>query len=299
MTAIETRCCRWLFTLTLLLSIGSTYSVNSFRDDDHVRFPFYEANYDVVPAEWVQTSPSDRRLSSVELFILLPPRNIEELERLLVDVSDPDSPRYGQHLSSEELQKLVAPPKQKLQLVLAWLEEYGVEDIRIGQQRDLVAIRVSVAKASDLLRTSFLEYSHTDDCNKRVVLSVSPYYIPRAIWNAEAVEQIVGVHGFPTFPLPVFDYNDHPATAVHPNPTVIRAQYQIPQHLLANCTSTRQAVAEFQDCWFSPQDLQLFFKRFVPSSQVALLLIAVLYNAETQCVVCGLLINGSLIQASF
>ena len=63
----------------------------------------------------------------IELTFAIKQTNLAELERTVLDVSDPDSPNYGKHLSLEAVDRLVAPEAKNIMAVLVWLKEAGVD----------------------------------------------------------------------------------------------------------------------------------------------------------------------------
>lgn len=79
-----------------------------------------------APTRWAR-GPRVQPSTPVELIFAVKQTNLEELESTLVAVSDPDSPRYGQHLSAEEVDNLVAPRPADILTVLMWLKEQGVD----------------------------------------------------------------------------------------------------------------------------------------------------------------------------
>jgi subtilase family serine protease len=57
-------------------------------------------------------------------FILsLRQQNLDKLEELFWDRSNPNSPQYQQWLSIEQINSLVSPPKEQHDAVLSWLKE--------------------------------------------------------------------------------------------------------------------------------------------------------------------------------
>ena len=59
------------------------------------------SQHDATPSGYVQGSaPSD---STIRLTIAMPQNNMSGLHAALLDVSDPDSPNYGKHLSKDEV----------------------------------------------------------------------------------------------------------------------------------------------------------------------------------------------------
>jgi tripeptidyl-peptidase-1 len=97
-------------------------------------------------------APSTHR---IELKIGLPQPNFGVLEKHLYEVSDPSHSRYGQHLSKAEVEALVAPHPESLDLVNDWLASYGFEenDMVRSPAQDWVTIKVPVRLAEEMLDT--------------------------------------------------------------------------------------------------------------------------------------------------
>lgn len=106
------------------------------------------------PIDWEihDNAPADHILN---LRIGLVQSNFAELERHLYEVSDPQHPRYGEHLSKDEVEALVAPHPESLELVYDWLASYGFasNDFRHSAAKDWIILDITVAQAEDLLDT--------------------------------------------------------------------------------------------------------------------------------------------------
>jgi tripeptidyl-peptidase I len=107
------------------------------------------------PNGWIKHDvpvPADHRIT---LRIGLPQNNFAELERHLNEISDPDHWRYGDHLSKEEVETLVAPHPQSLDAVDAWLSSHGISihDIERSPAKDWAIVKVPVALAEVMLDT--------------------------------------------------------------------------------------------------------------------------------------------------
>lgn len=109
------------------------------------------------PRGWVKhsTPPPDHPIS---LRIGLPQENFHALEQHLYEVSDPDHNRYGQHLSKEEVEALVAPHKDSLDAVDEWLFGFGFKekDLVRSPAKDWIKITIPVSAAEKLLDTVIL-----------------------------------------------------------------------------------------------------------------------------------------------
>ena len=106
------------------------------------------------PRGWVRYSrpPSDH---NIILQIGLPQPNFHVLEKNLYEVSDPDHERYGQHLSKSEVEALVAPHPESINLVNEWLGTFGVTEDSLVRSpaRDWMTLKVPVSLAEKMLDT--------------------------------------------------------------------------------------------------------------------------------------------------
>jgi|SRR4051812_31276740 len=91
----------------------------------------------------------------IVLRIGLPQPNFNELERHLYEVSDPDHHRYGQHLSKEEVEALVAPHQESIDSVGKWLDSFGITDEEIVRSpaKDWMTLTIPISMAEKMLET--------------------------------------------------------------------------------------------------------------------------------------------------
>ena len=106
------------------------------------------------PKGWVKKlpAPADHIIS---LRIGLPQPNFKVLETLLYEVSDPDHPNYGAHLSKEQVEAIVAPHDESITAVDKWLASHGFNESTISRSpaKDWATIRVPVSLAEKMLDT--------------------------------------------------------------------------------------------------------------------------------------------------
>ncbi|KAL8638193.1 MAG: hypothetical protein Q9226_009019, partial [Calogaya cf. arnoldii] len=100
----------------------------------------------------------------VKLQIALKQSRFDELERHLYEVSDPDHRRYGEHLNSDEVNDLVKPGDDSLNLVQEWLRDHGIGEDRLSYSpaKDWVKVSLHVADVERLLNTKYAVYKHVD-----------------------------------------------------------------------------------------------------------------------------------------
>jgi tripeptidyl-peptidase-1 len=82
-----------------------------------------------------------------------------------VIVSDPDHPRYGRHLTSDEVNHLIKPTDETSRLVHDWLADYGIQGDHLSYSAtgDWISCKISVRDAEQLLGTSYSTYQHNAD----------------------------------------------------------------------------------------------------------------------------------------
>jgi tripeptidyl-peptidase-1 len=80
-------------------------------------------------------------------------------------VSDPDHPRYGQHLTTNEVNDLIKPTEETSRLVRDWLADYGIhgDQLSYSATGDWIKFDISVREAEELLGTSYSTYQHNAD----------------------------------------------------------------------------------------------------------------------------------------
>ncbi|KAF1951791.1 tripeptidyl-peptidase 1 precursor [Byssothecium circinans] len=80
----------------------------------------------------------------------------------MVQVSDPDHGRYGNHLSQDEVNSLIKPTKETSELVREWLSDNGVTDVGYSSAKDWITVSIPVEFAERLLDTEYHNYKHED-----------------------------------------------------------------------------------------------------------------------------------------
>lgn len=107
-----------------------------------------------LPRGWLRhgPAPSDHL---IELKIALPQPHFPILEKHLWEVSNPKHERYGDYLSKEETEALMAPHPETLDVVSEWLSSHGIEEEHLyrSSAQDWVTIRVPVSLAEEMLNT--------------------------------------------------------------------------------------------------------------------------------------------------
>ncbi|KAK2067280.1 hypothetical protein P8C59_001036 [Phyllachora maydis] len=114
----------------------------------------------------------------IRLQIGLAQSNWDELERHLIEVSDPDHDRYGQHLSAGDVGELVRPTQETSDLVHAWLAAEGVASSALAHSAagDWITVSLPVRTVEHLLDTEYHTYEHGDGAR---VVRAPTWSLPR------------------------------------------------------------------------------------------------------------------------
>jgi hypothetical protein len=106
----------------------------------------------IRPKAWTMGSRLEAN-APIKLTLAIKQRNLEKLDAIFWDVSNPKSPRYGDYLSAYEVDALVAPEQEHVRKVEEWLVENGVASENIERPvSDFLVARTDAATAERLLR---------------------------------------------------------------------------------------------------------------------------------------------------
>ncbi|KAF8265202.1 Pro-kumamolisin, activation domain-containing protein, partial [Lactarius quietus] len=211
-----------------LLSVLSVFAVrlldglaipSSDWDDVHPKHIWYS-----VPDSWHNLGhpPAD---TTIDIHVALQAQDENALIDALYDVSSPGHPKYGAHLSKEEVAELVAPSPYVLELVNAWLDHHGILPSTVSTKHGgswLMLSGVPVSQANRLLRASYQLYHHIG--TNETVLRTLSYALPGAL--LEKVQTVIPTthFGFPRAHMPksvMRRGGAAPAGAVLPAPSPI------------------------------------------------------------------------------
>merc|ERR1711871_184149 len=101
---------------------------------------------------------NDASSTEIPITFYLKETNSEKIKAEALAVSDPASPRYGQHLTSEEVYAITAPAQSSVDAVSSWLASANVHHTVVQGRR--VHASMSLGAASTLFNTQFSQLSH-------------------------------------------------------------------------------------------------------------------------------------------
>ncbi|WYZ40511.1 hypothetical protein EsH8_IV_000852 [Colletotrichum jinshuiense] len=113
----------------------------------------------------------------INLQIGLKLQNIDKLEPMLRDVSDPDSPNYGKYLTAAQVNDVFKPAEAAVAAVQTWLAKENVSDVSYTDGGRFVNFATNVASANKMLGASFAYY----DVQGTMKLRTMEYSLPDAM----------------------------------------------------------------------------------------------------------------------
>ncbi|KAK3377331.1 peptidase S8/S53 domain-containing protein [Lasiosphaeria ovina] len=114
--------------------------------------------------------------------------NLDAGHELLMNISDPESPRYGKHLSAKDVTAMFAPSVESVDAVKSWLVESGIPAHRLSQStnKQWIQFDALVGEAERLLLAKYHVFEHLESGVTNI--ACSEYHIPTSV--AEHVDYI-------------------------------------------------------------------------------------------------------------
>ncbi|KAH8995538.1 subtilisin-like protein [Lactarius hatsudake] len=165
----------WLYALSFLTATPLADFATPLAPWSDVRV---KHAWSSVPANW-KTLGCPSAGTTINLYIALKPHQESGLIDALYEVSDPKHPRYGAHLSKEQVAELVKPHPDTLELVTSWFAHHGVRPSSISTTHGgawLTVSNVLVSQADQILGASYQLYRHSE-VNDTIIRTVS-YALP-------------------------------------------------------------------------------------------------------------------------
>ncbi|KAH9011452.1 subtilisin-like protein [Lactarius hengduanensis] len=134
--------------------------------------------WSAIPEHW-ETLGHLAAGTTIDLHIALEPQRKNAVVDALYDVSSPRSPKYGAHLSREQLADLVAPHPDTLAFVASWLKHHGVHPSSVSRSHGggwLTVADVPMSQANNILSASYQLYRHAKT-NETAIRTIS-YGLP-------------------------------------------------------------------------------------------------------------------------
>jgi tripeptidyl-peptidase-1 len=210
---------------------------------------------------------------TLKLQIALQQSDTQGFEQMVLDISTPSHPKYGQHYDShDEMKRMLLPSEETTTTVSAWLRAVGIEDFELDA--DWVKFKTSVGVANKLLDTKFawyksdeakphkvlrtLEYSVPDDVAQHINLVQPTTRFSKIRANHETEHEIVGIQ------LAAVANNTVNCDATI-TPQCLKTLYKIDYKADAS-SGSKVAFASYLEEYARYSDLALFEKNILPEA---------------------------------
>ncbi|KAH0829140.1 peptidase S8/S53 domain-containing protein [Lanmaoa asiatica] len=132
-----------------------------------------------VPADWTLKRRHDPSIP-LPLRFALTQKNIDDIGKYLIEVSHPESEKYGKHWSAGDVIDMFAPSDETIEAVRSWLLESGVDSnrIRLTSNKGWIEVTATVEEAERLLQTEYNLYGHTSG---KEHVACDAYHLPAHI----------------------------------------------------------------------------------------------------------------------
>lgn len=185
-----------------------------------------------------------------------------KLTEELMAVSDPDSPRYGQHLTFDQVGALTSDP-QATRCVHAYLNDIGATIVSTSPHGEFVRAAHSVAHWERALETTFHEYHHSV---KGPIVRTAQYVLPPAL--VKCVTFIGYTSQLPATAKPKMHATPLKTKPGTVDPPLLQSFYHIDSFKASPKVS--QSVFEAVGANFSPDDLAEWLEYYsFPAQAVA------------------------------
>ncbi|EFA77524.1 peptidase S8 and S53 domain-containing protein [Heterostelium album PN500] len=220
-----------------------------------------------TPAHFVLSNRASQT-TILPFKILLKQNNLDVLEEIFWEVSDPKSDAYGKFMTKNEIDMLTGASDETVKAVTQWLFASGLTKFDFMVSADYIQVRTTVNKIEKLLNAQFYDYVSASTGNLRTRIN-GRAYIPFDL--AEHIDFIVGLSEFiedpkmniqtiPGAKKPV-RANARKAADLTITPAVIKNYYGVPASQVATNDANYQSIAAFGD-YFSMGALNYFGKTY-------------------------------------
>eukprot|EP00128_Syssomonas_multiformis_P017454 Colp12_sorted_trinity150504_noHs@16589 len=212
---------------------------------------------------WIKGSPTaDSTLC--EIRIALKQHNLAVLEKIALEVSDPSSPFYGNHLSNEQVKNIIAPPNQAVEVVRGWLGSDIPHTVSVHGDYVIAHIPADRVKALfGISELSHFTHPFLAKSGRSFVRTDASYTLPSEV--AAVVDFVTGISDFPPVS-PMFHRdlsfgNLGKEPGMNVNPPIIRKLYGL-SGVESITQKSGQAVALFEESYFFTSDITAFEQKY-------------------------------------
>ena len=257
-----------LSLLAAAMTVGGGSTAHAGNPGLLARAPSIQAQHlpaVVASGQALMTNPvaASQRL---KLGIALPTRNQAELDLLLHDLQDPQSPRFHQYLTPEEYTERFGPTQADYDMVVAWARANGFEVTGTAPNRRLISIEGDVNTVNRAFNVTMTEYQHPSE--DRTFFSADRE--PTASGLDLPLLQVTGLNNYIT-PHPHLHKGKNPvanASGSGPSGEFLPSDMRAAYYGSGSLTGAGQSIGILSFDGYKTSDVQLYYSSTGMSSSV-------------------------------
>ncbi|KAI9453713.1 hypothetical protein BJY52DRAFT_1189412 [Lactarius psammicola] len=239
-------------------------------------------SWHAVPEDWEYL---DHLLNgtTIDLYVAFRPCRENALIDVLYEVSTLEHPKYGAHLSKEQVAELVAPHPDTLELVHSWLEYRGIPSSSVSVTRGGSSLKLTGARPDNetIVRTIGYALPTALHGHVRTVAPTTPFATPRTHWqkprkrfSGAAVGPVEAKSGEPvTVPSSRDDNRDVAST-----PSILSWLYSTWAYSPTATDRDMLGLVEFLWEYPGPKDLYLYMGKYRPNGAGAIFTVVLVHG---------------------
>ncbi|PSR88695.1 putative Tripeptidyl-peptidase sed1 [Coniella lustricola] len=172
---------QWAVVILATVAAATPLSVPSTTESRKRDVPethvLHERHQPTLQNKWVKRAKLEKDMV-LPMRIGLRQSNLDAGHERLMEISNPRSSEYGNHMTAEEVIDFFAPSEESIGAVMNWLTESGIDAKRIGLSvnKQWIQFDASTAEVEDLLYTDFYLWEHPS--SKSHDISCESYNLP-------------------------------------------------------------------------------------------------------------------------
>ena len=115
-----------------------------------------------IPRGW-QRGDAVSASKTLHFRIAVKQENAYDFEQHVIDISTPGHPKYGQHMSHQELKRALRPSSDATEAIIGWLKDEGVVSKSIEDDGDWINFYVTAAEAERIMDTKSVAFYDFND----------------------------------------------------------------------------------------------------------------------------------------
>lgn len=194
----------------------------------------------------------------LEMTFAIKQQNLDQLTNILVEISDPTNPKYGQHLTKDQVDALVAPTKEATTAVNNFVFQHGVSCNPSGSAA--LVCQVPVAVAEEMLAVEYHNFVHVET-GAAFVRANTHYTVPASV--APHLDLVSPTNRLPGIRIRKNVSNSAPLRTN--TPSSLRELYSVGD-VEGTASTNRLACTAFLKQHYKPEDLTKFWNKYYPKA---------------------------------